>query len=497
MPEMRQSGPLCTEIVCGKCKEIGHSFEECVNGRKCNLCGEHNHFYRDCPKSFANKLKANKMAAQHEAPEVEKEAVPEVLAGNSNSQSISGTGQEPEGGNKEAEPVEQGGREATPSVQLEKVNMEDRLSFSDESLETVPERRSRGHLPSLWSGSNFNRSDGVAILIKNPHILVKGSTVVRAGRALIANLTFLGSDFNVLNIYGFTDKNSRYELLEDLQPHMLGRIPLVLAGDFNCILSKSDRKTASVDFKVDKTSVLLQGLVRDFRLVDAFKSVHPREEGFTWFSGDGTRASRIDYVFIRDCLPTDATLTPLFFSDHAMLSCTFSLSTGVTIGGGLWKLNCSLLQDEDIVQEYSERYSQWQTLQDCYDSRARWWDMVKERTGQYFRRVGKEKKNKEKRYMMGLQRRLQRYFNLLNDGMDFSEEIKEVKKEMSVLSEVKAKGVMLRSKEKDIKEGEKCTRYFFKKIISGKAITKLKEQGKQEDTTTGILRVVEDFYRNL
>ena len=74
--------------------------------------------------------------------------------------------------------------------------------------------------PSLWSGSHHNRADGVAILIKNPDILVKGSTAVREGRALLANLTFLGKDFNILNVYGFNDKNDRYELLENLQPHI-------------------------------------------------------------------------------------------------------------------------------------------------------------------------------------------------------------------------------------------------------------------------------------
>uniref|UniRef100_A0A9J8CAK8 Reverse transcriptase domain-containing protein n=1 Tax=Cyprinus carpio carpio TaxID=630221 RepID=A0A9J8CAK8_CYPCA len=351
---------------------------------------------------------------------------------------------------------------------------------------------------SMWSGSNFNKNDGVAILINNPNILVKGSTVVREGRAILANLTFLGKDFNVLNVYGFTEKNDRYEFLEDLQSHMLGRAPLVVAGDFNCVLSKADRKRVGEDFKIDKTSVLLQSLVRDFKLVDCFKKMHQREEGFTWFSGDGTKASRIDYLFTRDCPPTDATLTPLFFSDHLMLSCTLSLPTGVTVGGGLWKLNCSLLEDEEVVCEYREQFSQWQTLQDFYDTHAQWWEMVKDRTRQFFRKVGKDKKNREKRCMMGLQKRLQRYFNLLNNGFDFSKEITEVKKEMSVLSSIQSKGVILRSKEREIEEGEKCTRYFFKKIITrGGAITRVKVGGRDVSTTEEILKNVEGFYDDL
>ncbi|KAM7388959.1 hypothetical protein PAMP_022961 [Pampus punctatissimus] len=165
--------------------------------------------------------------------------------------------------------------------------------------------------------------------------------------------------------------------------------------------------------------------------------MHPREDGFTWFSGDGTRASRIDYVFTRDCSPTDARLTPVFFSDHLMLSCTLSLSSGVTSGSGLWKLNCSLLDDKELVRQYREHYREWQTLQDFYDTRAHWWEMVKERTRTFFRQAGKRKKNKENRRMMGLQKRLQRYFKLNQQGIDFNAEIKEIRTEMSVLAEVK------------------------------------------------------------
>lgn len=85
----------------------------------------------------------------------------------------------------------------------------------------------------------------------------------------------MGRDSNLLNIYGF-NKNDRYDLLETLQPHMLGRVPLVLGGYFKCILSRSNRRGAGDDFKVDKTSVLLQGPCRDFKLKDCFKTLHPR-----------------------------------------------------------------------------------------------------------------------------------------------------------------------------------------------------------------------------
>ncbi|XP_048116981.1 LOW QUALITY PROTEIN: uncharacterized protein LOC125305921 [Alosa alosa] len=245
--------------------------------------------------------------------------------------------------------------------------------------------------PSIWSGSNFNKADWVAILIKNPHVLVKGSTVVRPGRALLTHLTILDRDFNVLNVYGFNDKHDRHDLLIELQPHMLGRAPLVVGGDFNCVLSRQDRKKVGEDFNFDKTSGVLNNIIKDFNLVDCYRKVHPREEGFTWHSGDGARASRIDYVLTRDCPPTDATLTPLFFSDHCMLSCTLSLPTGVTVGGGLWRLNCSLLQDEEIVREYREQFSLWQTLQDFYDTRAQWWEMVKGKTKTFFKTKGVER----------------------------------------------------------------------------------------------------------
>ncbi|XP_031674507.1 uncharacterized protein LOC116366530 [Oncorhynchus kisutch] len=50
----------CQKVVCMKCREVGHRYEECTNGRSCNLCGERSHLIRDCPSSWANRAKAGR-----------------------------------------------------------------------------------------------------------------------------------------------------------------------------------------------------------------------------------------------------------------------------------------------------------------------------------------------------------------------------------------------------------------------------------------------------
>ncbi|KAI7790528.1 hypothetical protein IRJ41_009331 [Triplophysa rosa] len=135
----------CQEIECGKCKEIGHSFEVCTNGRRCNLCGDFNHLYRDCPNSFANKLKATKMAASQPdqtQEQREKEVGPEVLEGIANTHPTPAIGQDracEAATGAESNPQSEQQTEATPAPVRKENELEEEDDETDVSLKTVSE----------------------------------------------------------------------------------------------------------------------------------------------------------------------------------------------------------------------------------------------------------------------------------------------------------------------------------------------------------------------
>lgn len=50
--------------------------------------------------------------------------------------------------------------------------------------------------------------------------------------------------------HGFNDINDGYELLEELQPHMLGRVARVTGGDFVSLSSGKDGRGAGEDYSL-------------------------------------------------------------------------------------------------------------------------------------------------------------------------------------------------------------------------------------------------------
>uniref|UniRef100_A0A671WJM7 Endonuclease/exonuclease/phosphatase domain-containing protein n=1 Tax=Sparus aurata TaxID=8175 RepID=A0A671WJM7_SPAAU len=161
------------------------------------------------------------------------------------------------------------------------------------------------------------------------------------GRILCIDVSWFGSKFRVINVYCPVELQERVAVLRELQPLLLCSKEVILGGDFNCLVNKKDKQTTST-VRLDSSSEILQNIIKDFRLRDAYRSKNPILPGYTW--SNGRTHSRIDFLLTSMGLQVvDAGTTPVFFSDHHKIECSVTLKDIIQKGRGSWKLNISLL----------------------------------------------------------------------------------------------------------------------------------------------------------
>lgn len=314
---------------------------------------------------------------------------------------------------------------------------------------------------SVWSGDNNNRSTGVAILFKGQNFNIQRVQRVIDGRVLCVDLSYYNIHLRVINVYCPVELQERLKLLNVLQPLLVCNREVILGGDFNCLLDKKDKLTTS-SVKLDSSSETLKNIINDLRLVDTYRSKHPKSPGYTW--SNGRTHSRIDFLLTSKGLqPTDAAVTPVFFSDHAKIECSLLINGYTKRGKGSWKLNVSLLQDTKVVENLKTKLTQWTSLKPLFNSVGEWWEDVKVRIKNFFINVGKRKAKNIQLKLKKLQSKLQRFYTMAHAGLDVAEDISQLKREMLLLSEETSQGLLTRSRVQHMKNNEKCTRCFFLK----------------------------------
>lgn len=352
---------------------------------------------------------------------------------------------------------------------------------------------------SVWSGTDENKNAGVAILFKNNKCIIKEKSVLQDGRVVMVRVVCNKQEIKLVNVYAPVEKHQRLEVLGLVRMELSSSMPVVMGGDWNCVRSGGDKKDGKENFKLDKTSVLLNKIIKDFKLVDCYKMIHPGG-GFTWSNSQGTSKSRIDMIFVSEGVKCqDCKLEPMFFSDHVMVRATLDLGGVSEKGKGVWKLNVKLLEDSKIREKYVEKYKGWRSLQVLFEKKSEWWDFVKRRTKLFFINEGRDKVRKAKEKCKWLEKKLQRLFLQERAGFEVSEEIKGVKERIKQFMYKKSETVMLQSKIERIEKEETCSRFFFKKVFDRKQVMEgLKgEDGVVRNGNKGMCEVAESFYENL
>ena len=234
---------------------------------------------------------------------------------------------------------------------------------------------SSGFLSCLSPGSLH--SCGCVVLYR-PSLSFVNSWIDSCGRYLQCEFCFHDKSFRVCCLYAPNRNPERDQFLDDISGKVDPSVPTLLVGDFNTVFDRSkDRRGSNPLDSSRESSICLAGLFDSCCVTDIWRYLHPDSSCFTWTKSDGSLASRIDlcgvpYVWVPSVSSCD--IVPCPFSDHCALFLSLFVPDVVPPGPGLWKLNISILSEDDYYNLIANAWRDWRFSVPRFPSLAKWWE---------------------------------------------------------------------------------------------------------------------------
>jgi exonuclease III len=203
----------------------------------------------------------------------------------------------------------------------------------------------------------------------------------------------LTSGTHVLSIYTPTqnmgDHGAAIQYINSLKRYMRNfrQEKIILGGDFNFVEGGLDRGTGTVltgDILYHRHYKEIYDMCG---LSDSFRTIHPNMRNFTYFRG--LRRSRIDRVYtnLKDIVTIQH--FPVSFSDHQGIIAKFKMNeTGTKFGRGFWKLNVSLLNDNETIKDVETFWRGWFGRKLEFECPILWWEKGKVGIRNIFKKHG-------------------------------------------------------------------------------------------------------------
>ena len=143
-----------------------------------------------------------------------------------------------------------------------------------------------------------NHSKGVMILV-NPRyqLQVIRSTKDKNGRSIILEIKLGNQNLVLANVYAPNDISQQIKFYQDLN-QMLRRFSdsnSIIGGDFNCVLTPKERKSAKQGSKKQTVVNEIGNLCSNFALTDICRELNPQGLSFTWHDKAFKSQSRLDF----------------------------------------------------------------------------------------------------------------------------------------------------------------------------------------------------------
>ena len=349
-----------------------------------------------------------------------------------------------------------------------------------------------------------SHSCGVAILYRP--VLSCSALCDFDGRFVLGEFTFRDSVFRVACCYAPNrnpDRNAFFHrCIDSIDPS----VPTLLCGDFNTVPDRFLDRRGSCPFDTSReSSNLLSVLFRDCCVVDIWRLKHPGVSGFTWSRTDGSLASRIDLVgcpYPWISFVSSADILPCPYSDHSALHLSWSLSPVPPPGPGFWKLNTSILSEDNYFQLISDFWFSWQQRRQHFSSLLNWWEEGKSRIKGLSIKYCKSRNNCKSLERSILSNLASHLKSLVDSGRSSLQHIyNNTLSRLKALDLEIARGLQTRSRIKWVEEGESSSAFFLRLVKRNsvdRSITALRaDDGSVISDQGGLSRLLCSFYSDL
>ena len=129
----------------------------------------------------------------------------------------------------------------------------------------------------------------------------------------------------------------------------------IIVGDFNTPLTPMDRSTKQ---KISKETQTLNDTMDQLDLIDIYRTFHPKNMNFTFFSSARRTFSRIDHILgHKSSLGKFKKIEIIssIFSDHNLVRLDVNYRKKTIKISNIWRLNNTLLTNQQITEKNQKR----------------------------------------------------------------------------------------------------------------------------------------------
>ena len=362
---------------------------------------------------------------------------------------------------------------------------------------------------------------GVAVLFKNNfEYQIKHTEYDTTGNYMVLDFNTTNVSIRLINVYApnvdcprFFEK-IRKLVDENEQDYIL------LCGDLNLILNPEVDSYNYVNINNPQSRLHLLETMQIYNLKDVYRILNPNLRRYTWRRKNPVKQARLDYFICPESLLeliNDCKIHPGYRSDHSLLEINIQLNS-FKRGRGLWKFNCSLLQNKDYIHTINETidevklrycspvYNPHFVKQNCkfdlqfgieYDLLLEMMLLkIRDITTKFSINLKKANMREETQIIKEIEK-----IETNPHAENYHESLEMKQNQLQTLRKTKMNGSMIRSKAIWLHSGEKPTKYFCsleKKNFIDKTIKKLTlENGEIVFEQNAILHHVKQFYAGL